>query len=923
MNLSQLPVGSAGIVTKIGGEGALRQHILDMGVVPGQQIEVVKLAPLGDPMELEIRGYSLTLRLADAENIDIEPLHTEAANAATAAAGTDADTAYNNHKSDGAGSDAGAAATAGSAANTSRAAGGFPMESSAGSAADDAVRADAGTRNAPHAVSASADSADAAAEEKAARKLNISMKSMSPHEREEAARKAAAERAARNARKDKRLGAKAAAQAGKEAPHPGLGEEGRFHPKGTGDPLPDSTLLTFALVGNQNSGKTTLFNQLTGANQHVGNFPGVTVDRKEGQIRGHQNTLVVDLPGIYSMSPYSREEIVSRDFVLREHPQGIINIVDATNIERNLYLTMQLLEMGVPMVVALNMMDEVAGNGGTIDINAMEAMLGVPVIPISAMKNQGVRELVEHAVHVAHYQESPLRQDFCDENDHGGAVHRCLHAVIHLIDDHARRAELPVRFAAAKAIEGDPLVLDQLALDQNELEMLEHIVLQMEKERGLDRSAAIADMRFAFIEKVCSATVKKPKESKEKARSERIDRFLTGKYTAIPAFIGIMGIIFYLTFNVIGAWLQGLLETGVGAFTDWIDQILTDGNVNAAIHGVIVKGICEGVGSVLSFLPIIVVLFFFLSILEDSGYIARVAFVMDKSLRKIGLSGRSIVPMLIGFGCSVPAVMATRTLPSERDRRMTILLTPFMSCTAKVPIYGFFVAAFFPGKGGLIMTGLYVLGIVCGILVAFLYKGTLFKGEAVPFVMELPNYRLPGLRSVLQLLWEKARDFMQRAFSVILIATIIVWFLQSFDFSFNMVSSSQDSMLAAIAGILAPVLAPIGLADWRVVVALISGFMAKESVVATLQVLYGGAAAAGAAGAAGAAITGVAAHMTPLAAATMLVFSLLYTPCVAAIASVRRELGSRWAVGVALWQLVIAWIVAFIVRLILIACGMQ
>ena len=853
MNLSQLAVGSAGIVTSIGGEGALRQHILDMGVIPGQKIEVVKLAPLGDPMELEIRGYSLTMRLADAENIEIEPL-MDAASTAGKHPGhhqltpeealskeeavlekwevddyLDTETrkaedpllgpaAYYISESSGADRHSTVAATAGSTANTSRAAGSPPT------------------------------------------------------------------------------------------PHPGFGEEGRFHPKGSGDPLPEGTLLDFALVGNQNSGKTTLFNQLTGANQHVGNFPGVTVDRKEGQIRGQQNTLVVDLPGIYSMSPYSREEIVSRDFVLASQPKGIINIVDATNIERNLYLTMQLLEMNVPMVVALNMMDEVAGNGGTIDINTMEAMLGVPVVPISAMKNQGVRELVEHAVHVAHYQEKPLRQDFCDENDHGGAVHRCLHAVIHLIDDHAKRAALPVRFAASKAIEGDPLVLDQLALDQNELETLEHIVLQMETERGLDRSAAIADMRFAFIEKVCCATVKKPAESKEKARSESLDRFLTGKYTAIPAFIGIMGLTFVLTFNVIGAWLQGLLETGVGAFTGWIDKILTDGNVNEAVHGVIVNGICEGVGSVLSFLPIIVVLFFFLSILEDSGYIARVAFVMDKSLRKIGLSGRSIVPMLIGFGCSVPAVMATRTLPSERDRRMTILLTPFMSCTAKLPIYGFFVSAFFPGKGGLIMTGLYVLGIVCGVLIALLYKETLFKGEAVPFVMELPNYRLPGLRSVLQLLWEKARDFLQRAFSVILIATIVVWFLQSFDWHFNMVTDSQTSMLASIAGVLAPVLAPLGLADWRIVVALISGFMAKESIVSTLQVLFGAS---------------VAAYMTPLSAAAMLVFSLLYTPCVAAIASVKRELGHKWAASVAIWQLVVAWIVAFAVRLILMACGMS
>ncbi len=851
MNLSELSAGHSAVVTTVGGEGALRQHILDMGVTPGQMITVVKLAPLGDPMELEIRGYSLTLRLADAEKIEICPLTD--AQRIQAAPHADLE---------------------------------MPEQNESSGAADDS----------------------AAATEQAIDEARSHWRNMilSPHEREAAA----------SSQPEPKKPARAS------TPHPGFGEEGKYHPKGSGDPLPDGTLLDFALVGNQNSGKTTLFNQLTGANQHVGNFPGVTVDRKEGQIRGQQNTLVVDLPGIYSMSPYSREEIVSRDFVLREQPKGIINIVDATNIERNLYLTMQLLEMGVPMVVALNMMDEVAGNGGTIDINAIEAMLGVPVVPISAMKNQGVRELVEHAVHVAHYQEKPLRQDFCDENDHGGAVHRCLHAVIHLIDDHALRAGLPVRFAAAKAIEGDPLVLEQLALDQNELEMLEHIVLQMETERGLDRSAAIADMRFSFIDKVCSATVRKPRETKEKARSEALDRFLTGKYTAIPAFIGIMALIFFLTFNVIGAWLQGLLETGVGAFTGWIDQVLTDGNVNEAVHGVIVNGICEGVGSVLSFLPIIVVLFFFLSILEDSGYIARVAFVMDRSLRRIGLSGRSIVPLLIGFGCSVPAVMATRTLPSERDRRMTILLTPFMSCTAKLPIYGFFVSAFFPGKGGFIMTGLYLLGIVCGILIALLYKGTLFKGEAVPFVMELPNYRLPGIRSVLQLLWEKARDFLQRAFSVILIATIIVWFLQSFDWHFNMVADSQNSMLASIAGVLAPVLAPIGLADWRVVVALISGFMAKESVVSTLQVLYGSAVAAGAA-ASGAALTGVAACMTPLSAAAMLVFSLLYTPCVAAIASVKRELGHKWAASVAIWQIVIAWFAALLIRLILMACGMS
>ena len=785
-DLAQLRAGESAIVTAVGGEGALRQHILDMGVIPGQKVEVVKLAPMGDPMELKVRGYSLTLRLADAAMITV---------------------------------------------------------------ADEIPAQEGGTAES------------------------------------------------------------AAAGLPSATPHPGLGEEGKYHPKGSGDPLPDGTLLTFGLVGNQNSGKTTLFNQLTGSNQHVGNFPGVTVDRKEGAIRGWDNTLLVDLPGIYSMSPYSREEIVSRSYVLEENPRGIINIVDATNIERNLYLTMQLLEMGVPMVVALNMMDEVAGNGGHIDINRMESMLGVPVVPISAIKNQGVRELMEHAVHVAHYQERPLRQDFCDENDHGGAVHRSIHAVCHLIDDHAERAGLPLRFAANKCIEGDPLVLKRLDLDENEQEMLEHIILQMEKERGLDAAAAMADMRFAFIQKVCDATVRKPKENREQERSRHIDRILTGKYTAIPAFIAIMAAMFFLTFNVIGAWLQGLLEQGVDAATKAMDAFLTATGVNAAVHGLIIDGIFTGVGSVLSFLPIIVVLFFFLSILEDSGYIARVAFVMDKGLRKIGLSGRSIVPLLIGFGCSVPAVMATRTLPSERDRRMTILLTPFMSCTAKLPIYGFFVAAFFPGKGGFIMTGLYLIGILTGILIAFLYKGTMFKGEAVPFVMELPSYRLPGVRSVLLLLWEKAKDFLQRAFSVILLATICVWFLQSFDWHLNM-TAGEDSILATLAGFLAPVFGPIGLGDWRIVVALICGFMAKESVVSTMEVLFAGVAG------------GVAAVMGPAAAASMLVFSLLYTPCVAAIASVRRELGGKWAMNVAIWQILIAWICAFLVRLLCMAFGM-
>lgn len=660
-------------------------------------------------------------------------------------------------------------------------------------------------------------------------------------------------------------------------------------------------MLTYALVGNQNCGKTTLFNQLTGSNQHVGNFPGVTVDRKTGTIKGHPNTEITDLPGIYSMSPYSSEEIVSRNFVLESKPKAIINIVDATNIERNLYLTMQLLEMDIPMVVALNMMDEVVGNQGSIDVNMMEALLGVPVIPISAAKNEGVDELVKHALHIAKYQERPLRQDFCDKNDHEGSVHRCIHAVMHLIEDHAAQADIPARFAATKAIEGDSLILEKLKLDTNESEMLEHIVQQMETERQVDRSAAIADMRFDFIERLCEQTVVKPKESKERIRSEKIDRILTGKYTAIPCFIGIMVLVFYLTFNVIGAWLQSLLEMGIDKVSELADAALTAAHVNSAMHSLVIDGIFTGVGSVLSFLPIIVTLFFFLSLMEDSGYIARVAFVMDKLLRKIGLSGRSIVPMLIGFGCTVPAVMATRTLTSERDRKMTILLTPFMSCTAKLPIYSFFVSSFFPKRGGLIMAGLYLLGILVGILVAFLYNGTLFKGDPVPFVMELPNYRLPGAKNVTQLLWEKAKDFLQRAFSVILLATMVVWFLQSFDLHLNLVKDSSDSILALVAGCLAPVFKPLGLGDWRICTALISGFMAKESVVSTLEVLFTGS------------ITSV---LTPLAAASLLAFSLLYTPCVAAIASVKRELGGRWAAFVVLWQCAIAWIVAWIVHLI-------
>ena len=774
MTLKELEIGKSAVIRTVGGQGALRQHFLDMGMIPGAEVTVVKLAPMGDPMELQVHGYELTLRLAEADQIEIAPI-------------------------------------------------------------------DQRTRN------------------------HAGMERLQATE------------------------------------HPGLGEEGKYHSKKDENPLPEGTLLTYALVGNQNCGKTTLFNQLTGSNQHVGNFPGVTVDRKDGIIKGHADTDITDLPGIYSMSPYSSEEIVSRNFVLEERPRALINIVDATNIERNLYLTMQLLEMDIPMVVALNMMDEVTGNQGAVDVNGMEALLGVPVIPISAARNEGVDELVRHALHIAKYQEKPLRQDFCDKNDHDGAVHRCIHAVIHLIEDHAEHAGIPVRFAATKAIEGDPLILEKLALDLNETEMLEHIVQQMEAERGLDRSAAIADMRFDFIERLCEQTVVKPKESRERIRSERIDRLLTGKYTAIPCFVGIMVLVFYLTFNVIGAWLQKILQMGIDAVSDMADTGLTALQVNEAIHSLIIDGIFTGVGSVLSFLPIIVTLFFFLSLMEDSGYIARVAFVMDKLLRKIGLSGRSIVPMLIGFGCTVPAVMATRTLTSERDRKMTILLTPFMSCTAKLPIYSFFVSVFFPGHGALIMAGLYLFGIVMGILVAFLYRSTLFQGEPVPFVMELPNYRLPGTKNVAQLLWEKAKDFLQKAFSVILIATIVVWFLQSFNLRLNMVEDSADSILAAVSSLLVPLFAPIGLGDWRICTALLSGFMAKESVVSTLGVLFGG---------------NIGSVMSPVSAASLLVFSLLYTPCVAAVASIKRELGGKWAVGVVLWQCAVAWIAAFLVRLV-------
>lgn len=774
MKLSELQIGKSGVIKEVGGSGALRQHFLDMGMIPGAEVTVVKLAPMGDPMELQVHGYELTLRLAEAAQIEIDSIE----------------------------------------------------------------------------------------------------KRSNPHARVENEKK---------------------------SEHPGLGEDGRYHSKKDENPLPEGTKLTYALVGNQNCGKTTLFNQLTGSNQHVGNFPGVTVDRKDGSVKGYPNTNITDLPGIYSMSPYSSEEIVSRNFVLNEHPKAIINIVDATNIERNLYLTMQLLEMDIPMVVALNMMDEVTGNHGSIDVNTIEGMLGVPVIPISAAKNEGVDELVKHALHIAKYQEHPLRQDFCDKQDHGGAVHRCIHAVEHLIEDHAESADIPVRFAATKAIEGDHLIIEKFKLDQNETETLLHIVKQMETERGLDRSAAIADMRFDFIEKLCEQTVVKPKESKERIRSEKIDRILTGKYTGIPCFIAIMALVFYLTFNVVGAALQKLLELGIDKLAQVSDAAMAAAKVNGALRSLVIDGIFTGVGSVLSFLPIIVTLFFFLSLMEDSGYIARVAFMMDKLLRKIGLSGRSIVPMLIGFGCTVPAVMATRTLTSERDRKMTILLTPFMSCTAKLPIYAFFVSVFFPKQGGIIMTGLYLFGILVGILVAFLYKGTLFKGEPVPFVMELPNYRLPSPKNVGQLLWEKAKDFLQKAFSVILIATIVVWLLQSFDIHFNMVEDSGESILAGISGLLVPLFRPLGLGDWRICTSLISGFMAKESVVSTLEVLFG---------------AGIGTVLSPVAAAALLTFSLLYTPCVAAIAAIKRELGMKWAVGVVIWQCAIAWAAALIVKLV-------
>ena len=777
MTLKDLPIGKMATVLSVGGEGALRQHFLDMGIIPQADIIMMKHAPMGDPVELRINSYELTLRLADAEKIEITNVRERE------------------------------------------------------------------------------------------KKEEIKLEDKKP------------------------------------ISHPGLGEGGKYHTKKEENPLPNDVKLTFALAGNQNCGKTTLFNQVTGSNQHVGNFPGVTVDKKDGVIKGYSNTLITDLPGIYSMSPYSSEEIVTREFLLHENPRGIINIVDATNIERNMYLTMQLMELGIPMVLALNMMDEIRENGGSILVNEMEELLGIPVIPISASKNEGIHELIDHAVHVAKYQEAPWRQDFCDENSHGGAVHRCLHSIMYLIEDHAIKAKIPLRFAAAKLAEGDKLILEKLELDQNEKNTLEHIIKQMETERGLDRAAAIADMRFDFIRKVCDATVIKPRESKEHIRSMKIDEILTGKYTAIPAFIGIMAMVFWLTFNVVGAWLSGIFEISIGWATEMAESLLAVGEINEVLRSLIIDGIFNGVGSVLSFLPTIVTLFFFLSILEDSGYMARVAFVMDKLLRKIGLSGRSIVPMLVGFGCTVPGIMASRTLPSERDRKMTILLTPYMSCSAKLPIYGFFTAAFFPENGAIVMVGLYFIGIIVGILMALLFRKTMFQGEAVPFVMELPNYRMPGAKNVGHLLWEKAKDFLQRAFTVIFVATIIIWFLQTFDIGFNVVENSQNSMLAAAAGVIAPLFAPLGFGDWRVSTALISGFMAKESVVATLSILFG-------------TTKNLLATITPLSALSLLVFCLLYTPCVAAVAAVKKELGGKWAVGVALGQCIVAWLVAFIVKII-------
>ena len=778
MNLSELKIGESARIVSVGGEGALRQHFLDMGVIPGVEMTLVKFAPMGDPIEFRIHDYELTLRLDDAKNILVtDPYKTEAED-----------------------------------------------------------------------------------------------KSILRGDR-------------------------------KYIEHPGFGEGGRYHDMTHENPLPEGTKITFALAGNQNCGKTTLFNQLTGANQHVGNFPGVTVDRKSGAIRGLSDTEVTDLPGIYSLSPYTAEEIVSRQFILDEKPKGIINIVDATNMERNLYLTMQLMELGVPMVVALNMMDEMQGNGGSVRINKMEESLGVPVIPISAAKNEGIDELISHAYHVAKYQEGPTRQDFCGTEDHGGAVHRCLHGIMHLIEDHAKKADIPVRFAATKLIEGDERVKKRLLLDKNEEEMLEHIISQMESERGLDRAAAIAEMRFSFINKLVNSTVIKPRESKERERSRKIDKILTGKYTAIPAFIGIIAVIFFLTFNVIGAFLQKLLENGIEVLKDETDNLLTDWKVNDILHSLITEGIFEGVGSVLSFLPIIVTLFFFLSLLEDTGYMARIAFVMDKLLRKIGLSGRSSVPMLIGFGCTVPAVMASRTLSSERDRKMTIMMTPFMSCSAKLPIYGFFVSAFFPGKGALVMTALYFTGIFVGIIGALISKKLYFTGGTIPFVMELPNYRMPSAKNVLMLLWDKAKDFLQKAFTIIFVATIVIWFMTNFDFRFDMTTDSGNSILAVIAGYVAPVFEPLGFGNWKFATAIITGFLAKESVVSSLKVVFGGK-------------EFVSAALTSVSACSMMVFCLLYTPCVAAVASVKRELGGRWAAFMVVFQCAVAWVCAFLVSLV-------
>ncbi|MBS4895633.1 MAG: ferrous iron transport protein B [Gordonibacter pamelaeae] len=777
--LNDLPIGKTATVVAVGGEGSLRQHFLDMGIIPQADVAMVKHAPMGDPVEVRIHGYELTLRRDDARKIEV---------------------------------------------------------------ADE--------------------------------------------------READAERLG---------GARPRRSFAERVEHPGLGEGGKFHDRDAERPLPEGEPLTFALVGNQNCGKTTLFNQLTGANQHVGNFPGVTVDRKDGRVRGHAEATVTDLPGIYSLSPYSSEEVVTRQFLLDERPRGIINIVDATNVERNLYLTMQLLELGVPMVVALNMMDEVEGNGGTIRVNEMEKLLGVPVVPISASKNEGIGELVDHALHVARYQEPPVCQDFCAADAHGGAVHRCLHGIMALVGDHAERAGIPVRFAASKLAEGDALVLEKLALDENEKHLLGHIVRQLEDERGLDRAAAIADMRFAFIERVCDECVVRPRVSREHARSMALDKLLTGTFTAIPAFVAIMALVFWLTFNVVGAWMSEMLEAGIGWLTDVVANALAAAQVNEVLQSLVIDGVFNGVGSVVGFLPTIVTLFFFLSLLEDSGYMARVAFVMDKLLRKIGLSGRSIVPMLVGFGCTVPAVMAARTLPSERDRKMTIMLTPFMSCSAKLPIYAFFTAAFFPASGAAVMVGLYFGGMAVGVLAALLMRKSLFSGEAVPFVMELPNYRMPSARNVGQLLWEKAKDFLERAFTIIFIATIVIWFLQTFDFGLNVVADSADSMLAVVAGWIAPVFAPLGFDDWRISTALVTGVMAKESVVSTLSVLFGSTAS-------------LVAALTPLAALGLLVFCLLYTPCVAAIASVRRELGGRWALAMVFGQFAVAWLAALAVR---------